>query len=73
MTQRTIPQMVSQGSGHIVNISTSLVDHADSTTNRWRCRTSPCRQPDTEAGSADGPLAAVDVPAAPVMAVLIMR
>jgi NADP-dependent 3-hydroxy acid dehydrogenase YdfG len=31
MTQRTIPQMVSQGSGHIVNISTSLVDHADST------------------------------------------
>jgi NAD(P)-dependent dehydrogenase (short-subunit alcohol dehydrogenase family) len=28
-TQRAIPQMVSQGSGHIVNISTSLVDHAD--------------------------------------------
>jgi NAD(P)-dependent dehydrogenase (short-subunit alcohol dehydrogenase family) len=31
ITQRTIPQMVSRGSGHIVNISTSLVDHADST------------------------------------------
>jgi NAD(P)-dependent dehydrogenase (short-subunit alcohol dehydrogenase family) len=30
LTQRTIPQMVSRGSGHIVNISTSLVDHADS-------------------------------------------
>jgi NAD(P)-dependent dehydrogenase (short-subunit alcohol dehydrogenase family) len=30
ITQRTIPQMVSRGSGHIVNISTSLVDHADS-------------------------------------------
>jgi NAD(P)-dependent dehydrogenase (short-subunit alcohol dehydrogenase family) len=30
ITQRAIPQMVSQGSGHIVNISTSLVDHASS-------------------------------------------
>jgi NAD(P)-dependent dehydrogenase (short-subunit alcohol dehydrogenase family) len=30
MTQRAIPPMVSQGSGHIVNISSSLVDHADS-------------------------------------------
>ena len=31
VTQRVIPQMVRQGSGHIVNISTSLVDHASST------------------------------------------
>ena len=31
ITQRAIRQMVTQGSGHIVNISTSLVDHADST------------------------------------------
>ena len=30
ITQRAIPHMVNQGSGHIVNISTSLVDHADS-------------------------------------------
>jgi NAD(P)-dependent dehydrogenase (short-subunit alcohol dehydrogenase family) len=30
ITQHAIRQMVSQGSGHIVNISTSLVDHADS-------------------------------------------
>jgi NAD(P)-dependent dehydrogenase (short-subunit alcohol dehydrogenase family) len=30
ITQRAIPQMVAQGSGHIVNITTSLVDHADS-------------------------------------------
>ena len=30
MTQRTIPQMLNRGSGHIVNVSTSLVDHADS-------------------------------------------
>ncbi len=30
ITQRAIGQMVEQGSGHIVNISTSLVDHADS-------------------------------------------
>jgi NAD(P)-dependent dehydrogenase (short-subunit alcohol dehydrogenase family) len=30
ITQRTIPQMVSRGSGHIVSISTSLVEHADS-------------------------------------------
>jgi NAD(P)-dependent dehydrogenase (short-subunit alcohol dehydrogenase family) len=31
MTQRMIPEMLSHGGGHIVNISTSLVDHADST------------------------------------------
>jgi NAD(P)-dependent dehydrogenase (short-subunit alcohol dehydrogenase family) len=30
VTQRVIPTMLSQGSGHIVNVSTSLVDHADS-------------------------------------------
>ena len=30
MTQQVIPTMVSQGSGHIVVVSTSLVDHADS-------------------------------------------
>jgi NAD(P)-dependent dehydrogenase (short-subunit alcohol dehydrogenase family) len=30
MTQRVIPQMVAQGRGHIVNISTSLVDQANS-------------------------------------------
>jgi NAD(P)-dependent dehydrogenase (short-subunit alcohol dehydrogenase family) len=30
MTQRVIPQMLSRGGGHIMNISTSLVDHADS-------------------------------------------
>ena len=30
ITQRAIRQMVEQGSGHIVNISTMLVDHADS-------------------------------------------
>ncbi|HEY2222253.1 SDR family NAD(P)-dependent oxidoreductase [Actinomycetospora sp.] len=30
LTQRTIPQMLRRGSGHIVNISTSLVDQADS-------------------------------------------
>jgi NAD(P)-dependent dehydrogenase (short-subunit alcohol dehydrogenase family) len=29
ITQLVIPQMVSQGGGHVVNISTSLVDHAD--------------------------------------------
>jgi NAD(P)-dependent dehydrogenase (short-subunit alcohol dehydrogenase family) len=29
MTQRVIPTMVSQGSGHIVNVSTSLVDQPD--------------------------------------------
>ena len=29
ITQLAIPQMVSQGAGHVVNISTSLVDHAD--------------------------------------------
>jgi NAD(P)-dependent dehydrogenase (short-subunit alcohol dehydrogenase family) len=31
ITQRVIAPMVDQGRGHIVNISTSLVDHADST------------------------------------------
>jgi NAD(P)-dependent dehydrogenase (short-subunit alcohol dehydrogenase family) len=31
ITQHSIRQMIAQGSGHIVNISTSLVDHADST------------------------------------------
>jgi NAD(P)-dependent dehydrogenase (short-subunit alcohol dehydrogenase family) len=31
MTQRCIEQMLTQGSGHIVNISTSLVDNPDST------------------------------------------
>jgi NAD(P)-dependent dehydrogenase (short-subunit alcohol dehydrogenase family) len=31
MTQQAIGPMVTQGAGHIVNISTSLVDHADST------------------------------------------
>ncbi len=30
ITQLAIEQMVEQGSGHIVNVSTSLVDHADS-------------------------------------------
>ena len=30
ITQRAIRQMVAQGSGHVVNITTSLVDHADS-------------------------------------------
>ena len=30
ITQRVITQMVLQGTGHIVNITTSLVDHADS-------------------------------------------
>jgi NAD(P)-dependent dehydrogenase (short-subunit alcohol dehydrogenase family) len=30
MTQQAIGPMISQGSGHIVNVSTSLVDHADS-------------------------------------------
>jgi NAD(P)-dependent dehydrogenase (short-subunit alcohol dehydrogenase family) len=30
MTQRTIPQMLNRGRGHIVNVSTSLVDRADS-------------------------------------------
>jgi NAD(P)-dependent dehydrogenase (short-subunit alcohol dehydrogenase family) len=30
ITQRAIRQMVAQGSGHVVNISTSLVDHANS-------------------------------------------
>ena len=31
ITQRVVQQMLTQGSGHIVNITTSLVDHADST------------------------------------------
>ncbi len=31
ITQRAIRQMVIQGSGHVVNITTSLVDHASST------------------------------------------
>jgi NAD(P)-dependent dehydrogenase (short-subunit alcohol dehydrogenase family) len=31
ITQRAIGQMVTQGSGHVVNVSSSLVDHADST------------------------------------------
>jgi NAD(P)-dependent dehydrogenase (short-subunit alcohol dehydrogenase family) len=30
ITQRAIGQMVTHGSGHVLNISTSLVDHADS-------------------------------------------
>jgi NAD(P)-dependent dehydrogenase (short-subunit alcohol dehydrogenase family) len=30
ITQRVIPQMVTQGGGHIVNMTTSLVDHAES-------------------------------------------
>ena len=30
ITQHVIAQMVTQGRGHVVNISTSLVDHADS-------------------------------------------
>ncbi len=30
ITQRTMRQMVTQGSGHVVNISTSLVDYANS-------------------------------------------
>jgi NAD(P)-dependent dehydrogenase (short-subunit alcohol dehydrogenase family) len=30
ITQRVIQQMVEQRSGHVVNVSTSLVDHADS-------------------------------------------
>jgi NAD(P)-dependent dehydrogenase (short-subunit alcohol dehydrogenase family) len=30
ITQRVLPQMISQGRGHVVNITTSLVDHADS-------------------------------------------
>lgn len=31
MTQHAIGPMLAQGAGHVVNISTSLVDHADST------------------------------------------
>jgi NAD(P)-dependent dehydrogenase (short-subunit alcohol dehydrogenase family) len=30
ITQRVLAQMVAQGSGHVVNVTTSLVDHADS-------------------------------------------
>ena len=40
ITQLAVAQMLEQGSGHIVNISTSLVDHADRTGPR-RCRRSP--------------------------------
>jgi NAD(P)-dependent dehydrogenase (short-subunit alcohol dehydrogenase family) len=32
LTQRVVAQMVTQGSGHVVNVSTSLVDKADSRT-----------------------------------------
>jgi NAD(P)-dependent dehydrogenase (short-subunit alcohol dehydrogenase family) len=32
LTQRVIGQMVTQGSGHVVNVTTSLVDNADSKT-----------------------------------------
>jgi NAD(P)-dependent dehydrogenase (short-subunit alcohol dehydrogenase family) len=32
LTQRVIAQMVTQGSGHVVNVSTSLVDHPNSKT-----------------------------------------
>ncbi|MGA7420221.1 MAG: SDR family oxidoreductase [Acidimicrobiales bacterium] len=32
LTQRVIGQMVTQGSGHVVNVTTSLVDNADSRT-----------------------------------------
>lgn len=32
ITQRAIRQMVAQGEGHVVNVSTSLVDHPDSRT-----------------------------------------
>ena len=31
ITQRAIPHMINSGGGHIVNVSTSLVDNADST------------------------------------------
>jgi NAD(P)-dependent dehydrogenase (short-subunit alcohol dehydrogenase family) len=31
LTQRTIARMAGRGGGHVVNVSTSLVDHADST------------------------------------------
>jgi NAD(P)-dependent dehydrogenase (short-subunit alcohol dehydrogenase family) len=49
MTQRTIPQMINWGGGHIVNISTSLVERADRTrpaalvalTKRWARRGDP--------------------------------
>jgi NADP-dependent 3-hydroxy acid dehydrogenase YdfG len=34
ITQLAIAQMVGQGGGHVVNISTSLVDHADAVTLR---------------------------------------
>ncbi len=30
VTQRVIPHMVADGTGHVVNITTSIVDHADS-------------------------------------------
>ena len=41
ITQRAIRQMVDQGSGHIVNITTSLVDQPDSTSRRRPWRPSP--------------------------------
>jgi NAD(P)-dependent dehydrogenase (short-subunit alcohol dehydrogenase family) len=47
ITQRAVRQMVAQGSGHVVNISTSLVDHADS------------RRPSALASLTKGALAAV--------------
>jgi NAD(P)-dependent dehydrogenase (short-subunit alcohol dehydrogenase family) len=47
ITQRVIGQMLAQGSGHIVNVTTSLVDHADS------------RRPSALASLTKGGLAAV--------------
>lgn len=32
VTQRVVPQMLTQGTGHIVNVTTSLVEHAQSKT-----------------------------------------
>ena len=32
VTQRVVPQMITQGTGHIVNVTTSLVEHAQSKT-----------------------------------------
>ena len=40
LTQRVIGQMVTQGSGHVVNVTTSLVDHRRSKTPP-RCLLSP--------------------------------
>jgi NAD(P)-dependent dehydrogenase (short-subunit alcohol dehydrogenase family) len=44
MTQRVIGHMITQGSGHVVNVTTSLADKADSKTHaaltgRWRLST----------------------------------